>query len=395
LKAVVQRRHSLAGRERRSERNPVLVLAERAIARSGPRGRADVALRELLKVSRFSQREAAEASRAVFSYFRWLGWLKPHNPVDQQLRHALELADQFAGNPQQSSLEELRARAVPGWVEKEMEIRARWLRSLQTEPRIWLRAKAGTGPALAQALGHCRIFGEGQLADVLEYSGAEDLFRTPQFQRGEFELQDLSSQAVGLICRPAPGETWWDVCAGEGGKMLHLSELMENRGLIWATDRVPWRLNKLRHRAARARVFNYRTALWDGASECPIRTRFDGVLIDAPCSGLGTWQRNPHARWTTKSSDVLELAEVQLRLLTQAASAVKPGGKLIYSVCTLTRSETEDVARKVEAEVPAFEPLGFSNPLDPSNSPVAQLTLWPQQFGCNGMFIAAWKRTHS
>src|SRR6185503_9755757 len=133
----------------------------------------------------------------------------------------------------------------------------------------------------------------------------------------------------------------WDACAGGGGKTLHLSDLMENRGLIWASDREEWRLKKLKQRAARAKAFNYRAALWDGGAKLPTKTKFDGVLVDAPCGGIGTWQRNPHARWTTTAEDVEELSEVQGLLLANVAPSVKPGGKLIYSVCTLTRSETE------------------------------------------------------
>src|SRR6185436_472482 len=89
-----------------------------------------------------------------------------------------------------------------------------------------------------------------------------------------------------------------------------------------------------------AKVFNYRAALWDGGERPPTKTKFDGVLVDAPCSGIGTWQRNPHARWTTSANDVRELAEIQCTLLMNVADSVKPGGKLIYSVCTMSRDET-------------------------------------------------------
>src|SRR5205823_5977071 len=128
------------------------------------------------------------------------------------------------------------------------------------------------------------------LPEALVYEGETDLFRTPEFHAGEFEIQDLSSQAVGWLCDPKPGETWWDACAGEGGKLLHLSDLMQNKGLIWASDRAAWRLQKLKRRTARAKVFNYRAALWDGGAKLPTKTKFDGVLVDAPCSGLGTWR---------------------------------------------------------------------------------------------------------
>ena len=91
----------------------------------------------------------------------------------------------------------------------------------------------------------------------MRYEGIEDLFRTEEFHAGEFELQDINSQIVSLVCAAKPGETWWDACAGEGGKTLHLSSLMENKGLIWSSDRAEWRLKNLKRRAARAKVFNF------------------------------------------------------------------------------------------------------------------------------------------
>jgi len=224
------------------------------------------------------------------------------------------------------------------------------------------------------------------------YFGKADLFRTPEFHSGEFELQDINSQAVGFVCAPEPRQTWWDACAGEGGKLLHLSDLMRNQGLIWASDRAEWRLRRLKRRTARARVFNYRAALWDGGPKLPTKGKFDGVLIDAPCSGTGTWQRNPHARWTLLPSDVKELKKVQLKLLTHAANAVKPGGKIIYSVCSLARSESSDVVEEFENLKLGFTPVQVRNPLADSASAVGTISLWPQDYEGNGMFIAAWIR---
>jgi 16S rRNA (cytosine967-C5)-methyltransferase len=230
------------------------------------------------------------------------------------------------------------------------------------------------------------------LPDAVLYQGAEDLFRTPEFHAGEFELQDISSQAVGLVCNPQPGETWWDACAGEGGKLLHLSALMENKGLIWASDRAEWRLKHLKRRTARAQAFNYRAALWNGGAKLPTKTKFDGVLLDAPCSGIGTWQRNPHARWTTTLDDVKELAAVQKQLLAHVAPSVKPGGKLVYAVCTLSRSETIEVVEAFEKQFPDFKPIEVLNPLKPDAPASAQAWIWPQDSGGNGMFIASWRR---
>jgi 16S rRNA (cytosine967-C5)-methyltransferase len=265
------------------------------------------------------------------------------------------------------------------------------VRALQSQPLLWLRAKNGQGNILSQKLIDCRPFSP-QLPDALEYTGEEDLFRTPEFHQGEFELQDLSSQVVGLVCNPQKGETWWDACAGEGGKLLHLSELMSNSGLIWASDRAEWRLKILRRRAARAKVFNYRSVSWDGGSKLPTRTKFDGVLVDAPCSGVGTWGRNPHARWTIDAEDVKELAALQIQLLSNAAGALKQGGKLIYSICTLLNSETGNVVAAFEKQFPAFQRVTLKNPLAKEAAPMSELWLRPQDFGGNGMFIAAWRR---
>jgi 16S rRNA (cytosine967-C5)-methyltransferase len=219
------------------------------------------------------------------------------------------------------------------------------------------------------------------------------LFRTEAFHQGRFEIQDICSQAVGLVCQPKPGETWWDACAGEGGKTLHLSDLMLNKGLIWATDPATWRLQSLQRRAARAGIFNYRAVHWRITDTSPTKNRYDGVLVDAPCSGIGTWQRNPHARWTTTANDVRELARIQIRLLTMGAKSLKPGGKLVYSVCTLTNEETDMVADSLSEQIDGLEILRVSNPFEPDQAPVSKLRLWPQQTGGNGMFIAAWRRS--
>jgi 16S rRNA (cytosine967-C5)-methyltransferase len=312
-----------------------------------------------------------------------------------QLQQAREMAHTFATNPRAFAPDDLRAKAIPSWVADQVEVTDGWLRVLQTEPDLWVRARPGTASRIARRLGFARC---AVLPDALRYEGEADLFKTPEFQAGEFEIQDLASQAVGWLCAPAAGAVWWDACAGEGGKTLHLSDLMQNRGLIWATDRAAWRLARLKRRAARARVFNYRSALWNGGANRPTKTSFDGVLVDAPCSGLGTWQRNPHARWTTTPADIQELALVQSRLLANAAPAVKPGGKLIYSVCTLTRAETIAVVEHFNATQPDFSPdaLPLAALAIESNrgfADAARVFLRPESFGGNGMFVAAWRRS--
>ena len=365
-------------------------IAAHVIKQSSREHPADAVLRGELKNARLSRAEAADVSRAVFHFFRWRGWLDSTEPHVENLKAALELAESFSCNPLSFSDEEIKACSIPEWAGQQMTVSSEWAWTLQAEPRLWLRAKRGGREELAAALGDC--VSSTHLSDALEYRGKQDLFRTEAFSKGEFEIQDIASQAVGLVCHPRPGEAWWDACAGEGGKTLHLSDLMANKGLLWASDRAEWRLKKLKQRAGRAGAFNYRAALWDGSARLPTKTQFDGVLLDAPCSGVGTWQRNPHARWTTTLEDVAELAAVQKQLLANAVAAVKPGGRLIYAVCTLTRAETDEVAQAFDKQFPEFVSQKLPHPFAPEQPPFERLWLWPQETGGNGMFIAAWQR---
>ena len=352
---------------------------------------ADQALRGSLTQTRHytAPGERRGISRAVFAYYRWWRWLNEKESPQKQLAAALELQARFDKSPESIKPAALAARAVPDWLKTEMDdIPVAWLQQLQREPALWIRPKQGLETRVVPALGKCEaaaVEAPGIKTNAYRYTGITDLYRTDGFQTGEFEIQDLASQLVGHAAAPKPGETWWDACAGEGGKTMHLSDLMQNKGLLWASDRSLRRLAKLKERAARAKVFNFRAAQWEGTTKLPTKTKFDGILIDAPCSGIGTWQRNPHARWTTLPNDVRELAAVQKQLLENVSGSLKPGGRLVYAVCTLARAETTAIADAFTAAHPELTP-------DPVLGRTPQLTLWPQDLNANGMFIAAWRR---
>ena len=368
-------------------------IAAEVIRKTGRDKPADAALREVLKQHReLAPFDATEIAKTVFIYYRWHVWLREERGVESKMWLALRLDERFRANESNVPLAELRAKAVPAWTAESMEVNDDWLRSLQRQPKLWLRAKRGQAEALAGKLFAADV--SPLLPDALVFDGEADLFKTPEFHAGEFEIQDIASQMVGLLCDPKPGETWWDTCAGEGGKTLHLSDLMQNKGLIWASDRAEWRLQKLKRRTGRAKAFNYRSVFWDGGKKLPTKTKFDGVLVDAPCTGIGTWQRNPQARWTTTVDDARELSEIQRKLLANVAPGVKPGGKLIFSVCTLTRAETTDVVEDFNASQPDFEPLVFREiKLNGRTvSGTSSLSIWPQDLDGNGMFIAGWRR---
>ena len=395
---------------------------------------ADAALRDFMsRHPRFPQAGRTKLVRAVFAYFRWLRWLDESESLPAQIEAATAVQDRYERDPKNLKDQTLAARAVPEWVWAEVNFgegapaaarKFQWVRALQTTPPLWLRARLGTAAKVAATLGHCRPAPHPACPDALRYTGATDLFRTAAFNQGDFEIQDLASQLVGAACAPQPGETWWDACAGEGGKALHLADQMRNKGTVWCSDRSARRLENLKRRFSRAQLYNYRVAPWDGGPRLPTKAKFDGILVDAPCSGLGTWARNPDARWTTTPKDVAELAAVQLQLLTHVAGSLKPGGRLIYAVCTLTRSETTAVAAAFAAAHPELEPHaldtgspkpGEARKVQDSASAIAAevsqssgvqdsanphsvvrapqfLTLWPQDLAANGMFLAAWRR---
>ncbi len=341
--------------------------------------------------------EKRDITKAVFTYFRWLSWLDNSASTTSRIAAAITLQRKFDADPTSIKLEALAARAVPEWVKSEIDLNPAYLRHLQSEPALWIRVQQEFAAALPRSLGNLTpspspLVPEPHRGTTLRYTGNTDLFRTSEFHQGVFEIQDIASQLVGYAAAPKPGETWWDTCAGEGGKTLHLSALMENKGLIWASDRNTGRIATLRKRAGRAQAFNYRAVTWNGGPFLPTKTKFDGILIDAPCSGVGTWQRNPHARWTTTPTDVSELAEIQLQLLNHAAPALKPGGRLVYAVCTLTKSETTKIADTFTAEHPDFipDPVFAANATTPAGP--SQVHLWPHEINGNGMFIAAWRR---
>jgi 16S rRNA (cytosine967-C5)-methyltransferase len=171
----------------------------------------------------------------------------------------------------------------------------------------------------------------------------EDIFKTHSFKEGLFEVQDEGSQLVTLLTGAKPGEVVIDPCAGNGGKSLFLSGLMKNRGTIIASDLSPVKLKNLRRRAGKAGAFNITATSPDAVNE--YENRADCVFIDAPCSGMGVFRRNPDSKWRLTPEDVKELAVKQREILRTYSRLVKPGGRLVYATCTISREENEDSVR--------------------------------------------------
>lgn len=190
----------------------------------------------------------------------------------------------------------------------------------------------------------------------------EDIFKTRAFQDGFFEVQDEGSQLVTLLSGAKPGELVIDACAGNGGKSLFLSRLMKNRGTIVASDISSIKLTYLRKRARRSGAFNIKTTNRDILNE--YNGLADCVLIDAPCSGMGVFRRNPDSKWRLTPGDIYELAIKQKEIIREYSRLVKPGGRLVYATCTISREENEDVVRGFVEENKDFNivPVSSWNP---------------------------------
>lgn len=331
--------------------------------------------------------DTAAVVELVHGWFRWRGGFAGAASATA-VATAARLQERFAADPAAQEGADLASRALPPWAADFFTDRD--IRALQQPPVLWLRARPGTGEALAESLPRASR-PLPWAPDALRYAGAADLFRHSFYRNGSLEIQDLSSQVVTLLANAQPGETWWDVCAGEGGKTMGLADAMDNRGTVRATERQAWRLDRLRRRAARLGLFNIRPESWDGSrGEAPFRSWCDGVLVDAPCSGLGTWRRDPAARWTTDPSVIERLAPLQATLLDRAARRVRPGGRLIYAVCTLSPTETVAQAAAFAERHPGFDPLPLHLPPIANGTPT--VTIRPGDHDSNGMFIAAWHR---
>ncbi len=259
-----------------------------------------------------------------------------------------------------------------------------WLRIQSVEPDHVIRElkQAGISPQRAEAVPFAAMVPEG----------CSNLYLLKPYKEGRVEIQDISSQAVGLVCAPHAGERWWDACAGGGGKTLLLAQMMKGRGTVVASDIRQSKLRETRRRAAKAGFSNISTKPWNGASHPSWARSFDGVLVDAPCSCSGTWRRNPAARWTLRENDVSELAELQLRLLSSAARALKPGGILVYSTCSLFETENTATVRRFIELHPQFSPEPFTHPLTGKLLNDGQTYLWPWEGDGDGMFVARLRR---
>jgi 16S rRNA (cytosine967-C5)-methyltransferase len=369
-------------------------------------------------------------SEAVFAWFRWRGALTPHHApgaagsllalaLDGQMELCTDLFAHLHPHlpvervPQADDLEKRLlefstwtgcppippAALLPAWVpdalcsppeSADLDFYDRLLTAFQSRLPTWIRFRPiQPNPAITQFLAACPgAISHPYRTDALRLPPRFNLRGQPEWERSLI-VQDLASQAVAAVCQPQPGESWWDACSGAGGKALHLADLMHNSGTILATDIRASALDENRRRSQKAGAQSLRHQAWDGKQDPAPNQLFDGVLLDVPCSGLGTWARNPDARWRLDPTRITELTELQFRLLEIAAPKIRPGGTLVYATCTLTEAENEKQIDRFLGAHSDFKPNPMPHPLTGQPCHAGRLWIYPWDGpACNGMFMA-------
>ena len=236
----------------------------------------------------------------------------------------------------------------------------------------------------------------------LRIAGKPSLNKLELFIRGDVEVQDEGSQLLALLTEAKRGEMVVDFCAGAGGKTLALGAMMRNSGRLYAFDVSGHRLEAFKPRLARSGLSNVHPAQLVHERDDRIKRlagKIDRVLVDAPCSGLGTLRRNPDLKWRQSPQSVEEMCAKQAAILASASRLVKSAGRLVYATCSLLEAENERIAEQFGAAHPDFVALPVAEVLSRAKVAAADelvrgpyLRLWPHRHRSDGFFAAVWQR---
>jgi 16S rRNA (cytosine967-C5)-methyltransferase len=296
----------------------------------------------------------------------------------------------------------------PEWLGAELKssLGSDWreeLRALMQEASVDLRANTllADRETLQKALAE-----EGVKTEKTRYSPLglrlprrQPVFATNAFKKGWFEMQDEGSQIAGLLMQAKPGEKIIDFCAGAGGKTLLMGASMQNKGRILAFDNSEIRLKQMAERLKRAKLDNVQRHVIKHENDAFIKRHketADGVLVDAPCSGSGTWRRNPDLKWRLTPDSIEALVALQASILESAARLVKKGGRLLYVTCSLLERENEAQIQHLIKNRPNFRVVLTPDLWDNSPLPTGKqgdgYRLSPHRTGTDGFFAALLQR---
>jgi 16S rRNA (cytosine967-C5)-methyltransferase len=286
-------------------------------------------------------------------------------------------------------------KSVPLWFADSLQHRAQhsawnlehFLEQLEHRPPLWLRLNHGTQhkSAFLEELKTNHLGVSQHSATSFQISNPKSLQHLKSYQKGFFEIQDLASQHIGEHLFITKGQRVWDCCAGSGGKTLQIASNFTETGEIYASDIRTYKLNELKKRAQKAGFSDIHCFSWDGQKtqedfpqEISQKT-FDWILVDAPCSGSGTWRRNPDGKYRVTPENLQALTQLQFHILQQASKKTAPCGHLVYSTCSWMCEENEKIIEKFLAHHPEF----FL---------IQQKMLGSPQEDCDSMFVAILKK---
>jgi len=354
----------------------------------------------------WGEREKAVLSELAYDiirHWRLLWYLLEKKPSsnEQDLQKLVHMYLLFKGLKNQDtsalkrrleSVKHLRvfAQSLPDWLDErgEQELKERWgpvIKTLNTPAELDIRVNTlrTTKKQLITILRKEGVIAKPleRYPDALRLAEKRNVFSLPSFSEGLFEMQDAASQLVCHVLDPQEGMRVVDACAGEGGKTLHLATLMKNKGKVIALDTQEWRLKELRKRAVKAGIDTIETRC---ISSSKIYKRLEGtadrLLLDAPCSGLGTLRRNPDIKWKLTSDDLDRLIALQQDLLERYSPLTKTGGRMVYSVCSILPSECEaQIARYLQTHSDTFRLI-------------SEHRCWPNTDGTDGFYMALLER---
>jgi 16S rRNA (cytosine967-C5)-methyltransferase len=290
-------------------------------------------------------------------------------------------------------------RLFPAWLRDQLPVppgettpkvrKLDFLAALQARPSLWVAVRGKDEKSVWAELRDAELkpWIHRRIPTAARLPSETDLTAFESYRAGHLTAHDIASQAVALVCDPDPGERWWDLSADHGLHSLHLAALMKGKGLVVATFDQERRRKAIALKLRTSPYHNITTRVWDGRHVAGKAGTYDGVLVDAISSGIGSWRRNPDARWTTFAEQIPELAARQLQWLDIASSGVKPGGTLVYTVATVTQSETTGVVDTFLGSHPEFTLQPFPHPLEDAKT-AGTLQLWPQIHDGDARFIA-------
>lgn len=350
---------------------------------------------------RLGSRDRRLYRELVYTVLRYLPWIEPlldSAPGDAVARVAWLAADSPAARPFREAVtgalppcppgarERARilgaeaADLLPGWLREECPeaFSPPLLDVLLSRAPLWIRLQTADPAPVFREFDRLGWAWRRSplLAGAVALPQDADVAKTDAYRLGRVEVQDVGSQLILEAVGVAPGGHWLDSCAGAGGKTLQLAALLGPEGRVTARDTRRAPLIELSARAARAGLYS-RVVVGGRADPAG---GYDGVLVDAPCSGSGTWRRSPHLKWVTRAGAVREAAGVQLALLRANAARVRQGGLLVYATCSLCRSENESVVEEFVRGESGFGPV------------LPGLRLAPQDHDGDGFFVASFRR---